>query len=104
MDADFKQLLGILADEFETTPETIISRDATSSVALARVLGMALWSEGHSAKEAAEAFGRTRYAAINARERVRFLVDQESWFALKANAVLDRFLEPKSAEVQTLHE
>lgn len=103
MDDEFKRLLGICAEEFGVTVEDILSPARTSNPSLARMLAMAIWSDNDTHAATARRFSRYHYTVVNARDRVRYLVEHEPWFALKASNVLERFLGPVDT-MQTLHE
>jgi chromosomal replication initiation ATPase DnaA len=98
MDEQFKRLLEICAEEFGVTVEDILGPSRQSSPALARILAMAIWSDNDTHAATARRFNRYHYTVVNARDRVRYLVEHEPWFALKASNVLEGFLETENKQ------
>ena len=92
-DDEFKRLLEICAEEFGVTVEDILGPSRQSSPALARILAMAIWSDNDTHAATARRFGRYHYTVVNARDRVRYLVEHEPWFQVKAEAVVQKLLE-----------
>lgn len=88
----FKRLLEICAEEFGVTVEDILGPSRQSSPALARILAMAIWSDNDTHAATARRFNRYHYTVVNARDRVRYLVEHESWFRVKAEAVVEKLL------------
>lgn len=89
----FKRLLEICAEEFGVTVEDILGPSRQSNPSLARMLAMAIWSDNDTHAATARRFNRYHYTVVNARDRIRHLVEHEPWFQVKAEAVVQKLLE-----------
>ena len=71
MITDFDKLLTETARVFDVTPEAILAKGRKKTIALARQVVMALWSDHHAYQDATNRVNRTCHnTAMYARERV----------------------------------
>lgn len=100
---DLQTLLDSTAEALGVDRATITSASRLATPSLARQIVMALWSEGHSLQESAEAVNRTSHSLANyARQRIFDGMHGQAGVRQKVKATLEIYRQKKARPSQYL--